>query len=246
MYQSVFERYELKYMLTKEQLERTLAVMAPYMRADSYGKTTIRNLYFDTDTYLLIRRSIEKPIYKEKLRLRSYKLASHEDTVFAEIKRKYNGIVYKRRVALTESKAIEWLCSGGKAPENTQISREIDYFKEHYGGLHSAVFLSYDREAYYSLTDDSFRVTFDKNILARDTDLSLCAKPYGMPLLEDGTVLMEIKCAGGIPLWMTSFLSKEKIYKTSFSKYGEAYRKIIYPKLKKQSNKEDVCYALCL
>lgn len=240
MYQSVFKRYELKYMLTEAQRDRLLAIMKPYMRADSYGKTTIRNLYFDTDTYLLIRRSIEKPVYKEKLRLRSYAKAGEDDTVFAELKRKYNGVVYKRRMALAESEAISWL-SGGKRPCDTQISREIDYFLKHYGSLHSTVFLSYDREAYYSVDDDSFRVTFDNNILARDTDMTLCADVYSKPLLDSGKFLMEIKCSGGIPLWLTSFLSKEKIYKTSFSKYGEAYRTMIFPKM--QNSKEDVCYA---
>ena len=240
MFQTVFKRYELKYMLSRAQRDRLLDVMAPYMRADSYGKTTIRNLYFDTDTYRLIRRSIEKPVYKEKLRLRSYAKVGEGDTVFAELKRKYNGVVYKRRMALKESDAVEWL-SLGKSPCDTQISREIDYFLKYYGSLHSTVFLSYDREAYYSVNDGSFRITFDDNILARDTDMSLCNDVYGNPLLDGDKILMEIKCSGGIPLWLTEFLSKEKIYKTSFSKYGEAYRTMIYPKL--QKTEEDIHYA---
>lgn len=72
-YQSVFKRYELKYMLTKEQKQKVLEAMDPYMALDQYGRTTIRNIYFDTDNYRLVRRSIEKPAYKEKLRIRSYR-----------------------------------------------------------------------------------------------------------------------------------------------------------------------------
>ncbi|MBQ7921474.1 MAG: polyphosphate polymerase domain-containing protein [Clostridia bacterium] len=241
MYQTVFKRYELKYLLTTAQKEKILSVMAPYMTPDKYGRTTVRNLYFDTDTYLLIRRSLEKPVYKEKLRVRSYRPAQGEDTVFAELKRKYKGIVYKRRLAASETDAMAWLKGHAPAPENTQISREIDYFLNLYGGLHPTVFLSYDREAYYSAADSSFRVTFDENILARETELSLGGEIYGTSLLEKGKVLMEIKCAGGIPLWMTDVLSAEHIYKTSFSKYGTAYRNLIFPELQTENtvnNKE--------
>ena len=238
MYQSVFKRYELKYMLALEQKERILSAISPYMRADSYGKTTVRNLYFDTDTYLLIRRSIEKPIFKEKLRLRSYKKADVGDDVFAELKRKYDGIVYKRRMAIREDVATAWICGGENCGADTQISREIDCFLGHYGKLKPTVFLSYDREAYYSIEDGSFRVTFDENIFARENEMSLCFDAYGIPLLNDGEVLMEIKCSGGIPLWMTEVLSKEKVYKTSFSKYGTAYQKIIFPRLNSKNKEE--------
>lgn len=230
MYQASFRRYELKYILTTGQKERILSAIVPYMTPDIYGRTIIRNLYFDTDTYLLIRRSMEKPVYKEKLRVRSYRCAGGEDTVFAELKRKYNGIVYKRRLAAAANQAMDWLQGETSAPDNSQISKEIDYFLSLYSGLHPTVFLAYDREAYYSVTDSSFRVTFDENILARDSHLSLGEAVYGTSLLDDGKVLMEIKCAGGIPLWMTEVLSAEHIYKTSFSKYGTAYQKIIFPK----------------
>lgn len=231
MYQSVFKRYELKYMLSRSQAERVISRMEPYMKVDDYGKTTIRNLYFDTDTYLLIRRSIEKPVFKEKLRLRSYSKAYETDTVFAELKRKYDGVVYKRRMALPRSEAMAWLCRGERMHEETQISREIDYFLSFYKNLHPTVFLSYDRVAYYSLQNDGFRVTFDDNITARDSDMSLGSEVYGVSLLDADKVLMEIKCFGSIPLWMADILSEERIYKTSFSKYGEAYSRIIFPKL---------------
>ena len=230
-FQTVFKRYELKYLLTLEQKEKVLEAMEPYMKLDKYGRTTIRNIYFDTDTYLLIRRSIEKPTYKEKLRIRSYSRATPDSTVFVELKKKYKHVVYKRRISLPEEEAIKWIEGVRHCHKDTQISEEVDYFLKYYETLHPAVFLSYEREAYYTKEKSDFRVTFDDNILCRLEDISLESSVYGTPLLPEGMVLMEIKCSGGIPLWMTHVLSKEQIYKTSFSKYGTAYQTMIFPHL---------------
>ena len=233
--QAVFQRFELKYMLTSQQREIILQAMAPYMRPDKFGRTTICNLYFDTDDYLLIRRSIEKPAYKEKLRLRSYGKATPDSKTFVEMKRKYNGVVYKRRVSMPEAKAMNWL-AGCQQAADTQIDREINYFLGFYKNLKPRVFLSYERQAYYAKDDSGFRITFDDTILCRQTDLSLCSAAYGTPILPEGKVLMEVKCAGGIPVWLTEVLSREKIYKTSFSKYGTVYQTIIYPQLKEMAH----------
>jgi len=242
-FQSVFKRYELKYMLTLAQKERMLEGMAPYMALDRYGRTTIRNLYFDTDNYRLIRRSIEKPAYKEKLRLRCYEQATPHSTVFVELKKKYKKVVYKRRISLCEREAMGWMSGEAPCPKDTQISREINYFKQFYGQLHPTVFLSYEREAYFEKDGGDFRVTFDDHILCREEDLHLTSPVYGTPILEEGMVLMELKCAGGIPLWMVRLLSENRIYKTSFSKYGTAYRELIFPTLKqKQDIKEETLY----
>lgn len=235
-YQAVFKRYELKYLLTIEQKQKLLEAMAPYMALDKFGRTTIRNIYFDTDSYRLIRHSIEKPAYKEKLRIRSYSQADADSTVFVELKKKYKHVVYKRRVSLPEKEAMQWICKECHCQMNTQISQEIDYFLEYYETLHPTVFLSYEREAFYSKDKSDFRVTFDDNILCRQDDLSLESEVYGTPLLPEGMVLMEIKCSGGIPLWMVHTLSEEHIYKTSFSKYGTAYKTMIFPKLMEVTN----------
>lgn len=152
---TVFLRYELKYMLTAEQKKIILEAMSPYMELDKYGRTTIRNIYFDTDNYRLIRRSIEKPVYKEKIRIRSYSQATADSTVFVELKKKYEKVVYKRRLVMCEQDAMAWVCRGEECPVNTQISREIDYFIRFYGKLKPAVFLSYEREAYYDKAGSS-------------------------------------------------------------------------------------------
>lgn len=229
-FQTVFKRYEIKYMITLQQKQKVLEAMEPYMKLDKYGRTTIRNIYYDTDTYLLIRRSTEKPTYKEKLRIRSYGRAESDSTVFVELKKKYRHVVYKRRISLPEEEAMEWLSREQHCCKHSQISEEIDYFLDYYETLHPTVFLSYEREAYYTNDASDFRVTFDDTILCRQQDLSLESEVYGTPILPEGMILMEIKCSGGIPLWMTEVLSKEKIYKTSFSKYGTAYKTLIFPK----------------
>ena len=235
-YQAVFKRYELKYLLTKEQQKRILNAMQPYMSLDQYGHTTIRNLYFDTDNYRLVRRSIEKPAYKEKLRLRSYAQAAPGSPVFVELKKKFDSVVYKRRLSMDEEQAMGWLRGEKCDFPSSQISREIDYFRDFYESLHPVVFLSYERHAYYAKDGSDFRVTFDDRLLCRNTDLTLTAPVYGASLLPEDKVLMEIKCSGGIPLWMTRVLSREKIYKTAFSKYGMAYQTLIYPKLKEATS----------
>ncbi len=222
-------------MLTKQQKEKVLAAMEPYMKLDKYGRTTIRNIYFDTDSFMLIRRSIEKPTYKEKLRVRSYSRATQDSTVFVELKKKYNHVVYKRRISLPEHEAMEWVCRKSHCGKQTQISDEVDYFLDYYETLKPAVFLSYEREAYYTKEKSDFRVTFDDTILCRRENISLTAPVYGEPVLPEDMVLMEIKCSGGIPLWMTNVLSEEHIYKTSFSKYGTAYKTMIYPNLKEEA-----------
>ena len=126
---------------------------------------------------------------------------------------------------------MAWLCGDGDAPD-TQIAREIRYFAGFYENLHPTVFLSYEREAYYCKDGGDLRLTFDEHILCRQEELSLCTDNYGTSLLPEDGVLMEVKCPGGIPLWLTSLLSREKIYKTSFSKYGTAYQTMIFSKRK--------------
>lgn len=228
-YQSVFKRYELKYLMSRQQAWRIQQIMAPYMGPDRYGRTTVRNIYFDTENFRLIRRSMEKPLYKEKLRLRSYGPVQAGSPVFVELKKKFDGVVYKRRLVMPEREAMDWLCSSEVRCPDSQIGREIDYFLDYYGPVKPAVFLSYDREAFCCLDGSDFRVTFDQRVLCRSGGLSLEEEPWGNPILGEDQVLMELKTADSIPLWMASALSGMRIYKTSFSKYGNAYERFIFP-----------------
>lgn len=228
--QTVFKRYEFKYMINAEQKAKIIETISSYMQPDKYGRVTVRNIYFDTDNYLLIRRSIEKPVYKEKIRMRSYSRVDIDGEVFVELKKKYKSVVYKRRIALPQKEAMGWICDDASCSRQTQIKKEIDYFINYYKTLRPVVFLSYEREAYAACDGSDFRVTFDENILCRQDDLSLSGEVYGTPILQRGMCVMEIKCSGGIPLWMTEVLAREHIFKTPFSKYGSVYKSLIFQK----------------
>lgn len=223
--QMIFKRYEIKYLLTKEQRDFIREEMKKYMCPDVHGKNTILSLYLDTPDYLLIRRSIDKPVYKEKIRLRSYGVAEKDTECFIELKKKYQSVVYKRRAAMRESQ-LEHYIAGELPPPDTQIMREIDFSMHRYRKLQPAVLLSYEREAFYAKNDHEFRMTFDENILWRTKDLSLKIPIYGTPILQPNQVLLEVKTAGAIPLWLVELFSEMKIFKTSFSKYATAYQTI--------------------
>ena len=127
---------------------------------------------------------------------------------------------------------MRWLTGAGECEQDSQIAKEIDYFLQYYGTLRPALFLSYEREAYYCKEGGDFRITFDENVLCRQEEMTFQSDAGGVFVLEEDKVLMEIKCSGGMPMWMAEILSKEKLYKRSFSKYGTAYQNIIFPQMK--------------
>lgn len=233
-YNDIFKRYELKYIISAEQYRAIRNEMETYMRGDQYGESNICNLYCDTPDFLLARRSIEKPCYKEKLRIRSYGVVKEGSDVFVEIKKKYDSVVYKRRIVTDESTAMKMLTDDILI--DRQIGKEISYFTRLYCGIKPQMFLSYRREAFYGIDDRDFRITFDRSIKWRTYDLSLSSGIYGQSVLPENKIIMEVKTAAAIPLWLVKTLSKNKLYKTSFSKYGTAYTLML--KNKKQGEQE--------
>ncbi|MEA4853683.1 MAG: polyphosphate polymerase domain-containing protein [Christensenella sp.] len=224
--QNTFKRHELKYLMTAMQQKDLLEIMKKHMHPDEFGKSTICSIYFDTPNHVIIRRSMEKPEYKEKLRLRSYGVPSADGNVFAELKKKYKGIVYKRRIALREEEAMAYLEGKSHAPVCSQITKEIDYFLTCYPGIAPAVYIAYNRTAYYGNGDPNFRVTFDRDIIWRNKNLRLSSGVYGENLLDDDVRLMEVKIGKAVPLWLAEVLSNMEVYKTSFSKYGRIYQQM--------------------
>lgn len=224
--QMIFQRYEFKYLLDDRQLQAVLAAMEPHMVPDEYSHSSIRNLYLDTPDFRLIRRSLEKPVYKEKIRIRSYGRAAAETAVFVELKKKYRSVVYKRRISMLQNKALECVAGTELWPQS-QIGAELAYAADFYKNLHPAVFLSYERDSFRGVEDEAFRVTFDAEIRYRREELTLDSDTWGSPVLVPGRILMEVKVDGGLPLWMAHVLSEQGIFKTSFSKYGMAYRDIL-------------------
>ncbi len=230
----VFNRCEKKYLLNEEQYSGIIDGIAGYMDYDVYNSGgsvyKICNIYYDTENDELIRRSVEKPVYKEKLRVRSYGKPGLDDKVFVEIKKKYKGVVNKRRTAMRLGEAYGYL-SGVLIKEdiiernegiNRQVLDEIDYFKKIYK-LVPKIYLSYDRIAYAGKEDNSFRVTFDTNITTRRYNVRLEEGSYGEQLLPENIYLMEIKIDGAVPMWFAKIISKLNIYPASFSKYGTEY-----------------------
>lgn len=234
--QSCFARYEKKYMLTRAQRDALLARISPYLRADRYPVYTICNLYYDTGDYRLIRASLEKPVYKEKLRVRSYGVPGEADSVFVELKKKFDGVIYKRRITAELPLVEPFLAGLLDRDAFGQIGQEIEWFQRCNRTM-PKVFIGYDREAFAGLDEPELRVTFDTRLRWRDTKLDLACGDHGRLLLPEDAVLMELKLPGGCPLWLSHALCELSLYPTSFSKYGECYRTCLLPAMQ-QTRKE--------
>ena len=238
----IFKRVEKKYLLDDQTFRKFFRQIRGYLIADPHGKSTICNLYLDTPDSRLIRNSIDAQTYKEKLRLRSYGIPSADSSVYLEIKKKFDGIVYKRRVSMTLREANEYVLFR-KKPVDTQIMREIDYTMRYYGWPLPMMYLSYVREAFYSEQIPTLRLTFDTDIQYRETALSLEADVFGEKLIPDNIYLLEIKTEGAMPLWLSHALDENKIYPTSFSKYGTAYLKTLHENRISAKKKGEFIYA---
>lgn len=227
-YQSVFKRYEKKYRINKSQYLLLKKALLPHMTEDEFGLHTICNLYYDTPSYEIIRRSIEKPVYKEKLRLRSYGIPGLQDKIFFELKKKYNKEVFKRRIALSLESFHHYISQGVQPKASPQILSEIQWFMKMYDPT-PRIYIAYDRLALFGNEDSKIRVTFDKNIRFRTHDLCLSSGDHGALILPPDECIMEIKVAGALPIWLSDILSRHHILPTSFSKYGVCYKEFLFP-----------------
>jgi len=224
--ENVFKRHEIKFMLTKEQFADIQELFDVHMHPDHFSNYLVQNMYFDTANWDSVRTSIEKPVYKEKLRLRCYGIPEKDTLMFLELKKKYKGIVYKRRIAFPMKELFENSKNLHKIIEDdaSQIGRELKFYLDSHD-VYERAYISYHRSAFFDGKD--LRVTFDTDAYFRLHSFGYEEPNNGQTLLEPDTILMEVKTAGGIPLWFTEFLSAHKIYPTSFSKYGTGYTKYI-------------------
>lgn len=226
-YIQTFQRKEIKYVLSEKDFLMFMKIVPEFFEKDTYYKSNILNIYYDTPDFLLVRNSLEKPVYKEKLRLRAYKIPDKNTFVFPEIKKKYKGIVYKRRITAPLYIAEKFLRGEISTclSENRQIESEIGYFLKLYKNIAPAMFLSYDRLSFIARDGSNVRLTLDGNITYREEELSLSNGIFGKKLLQDNTHIMELKIPNAMPLWLTKIMSDLKLYPASFSKYGNAYLK---------------------
>lgn len=221
--QLTFKRYEKKYLLSPEEYARLRRRLDGHIAPDEFYKSTVCSLYYDTDSFELIRRSIDGPIYKEKLRLRSYNVPAPDGEVFVELKKKFKGVVYKRRVLMANDAASEWLSGAREAPDDGQVTREVEWFLRTHA-VSPRVFIACDREAYAVPGEAELRITFDSSIRWREDHLALTEGMHGQELLPPGYTLMEIKLPNAAPLWLARLLSEEELYPVRFSKYGVCYK----------------------
>ncbi len=226
-----FERVEKKFRMSEEQYNALLPILEEHCARDGYGTTIICSVYYDTPDYMLIRKSIERPKFKEKLRVRSYGVPKDDTKVFVEIKRKLNGVVYKRRISIPCGEVKTLMSGTAVGSDNPQIENEILEFVRRYGP-EPRVYLSYERFAMYGRDDPSLRVTFDKNLRYRTDDTDIMSGAEGAPVMDDsGSMLMEIKAPSAIPMWLTDEMSRLRIYQAPFSKVGTCFLRHIAPVL---------------
>ena len=233
----IFRRVEKKYSMTLAQKDAFMEDIQHLLEPDKYGRSTVCSLYLDTPDHILIRNSIDakgfdKPAYREKLRIRSYGTPKPDSKVFMEIKKKYKGVVYKRRIVTSFEQARHYLDTGQK-PVESQIMEEIDYAMKYYRKPGPAMMICCEREAYSVKDMPHLRLTFDTRIRGRDWDLSLALGTEGVLFMPEDMVLMEVKTDGAMPLWLAHALDKHKLYPSSFSKYGTAYLRKLSQNLKK-------------
>ena len=231
-----FKRYEKKYLVTNKQAANVTAALLNYMTPDEYGTYWVQNLYFDTDNWDVIRKSMERPLYKEKLRVRCYGIPDESGNSFLELKKKYAGVVYKRRIVLPISSLAHPL-RDVLVSNDAQIARELDFYLQS-NPVDPKMFIAFRRSAYAGVGDEWLRVTFDTDIRYRRANLDFTNPTYGQSVLQGGYQLMEIKTQTSIPLWLSHVLSENAIYRTSYSKYGTCFTDYCI-----QQQKGDVKYA---
>lgn len=226
-YKESFQRFEKKFLINEKQYQSILKYLETTAGPDQYGLTTIHNIYYDTRDFYLVRKSLEKPVYKEKLRLRTYGRPDGASPAFIEIKKKYQDIVYKRRISLPYDEAVNYLKTGQREKftdyESEQIGREIDWFLRFRESIGPKMDICYERVAWAGISDPEFRVTFDSSIRFRTEKMDLKNGSDGQLLIKPGEKLMEIKVQRAVSLELARALSEAGIKMCSFSKYGNGF-----------------------
>jgi hypothetical protein len=223
-----FTREEIKYQITSKIADILMCEFNKRLTPDMFPKYKVHTIYYDNDNDGIITHSIQKPvIFKEKLRLRFYENNNVLNPFgYFELKRKYDGTVYKKRIKLSPSQAEE-LLQGKSALEvldETQISIEILAFLKRTNAK-PKIYIGFERHAYEEKPEMDLRVTLDTDIASRRKGLGLRSSTLDVPLFLGKTFVLEIKSSLAYPMWLAELLSKHKIYPIPFSKWGAIYEK---------------------
>lgn len=231
-YANTFKRREMKFLLNEEQYEKIVNAVSGFMTEDDYGLHTIMNIYLDNRNNDLIRSSLGRPVFKEKVRLRCYGNKAEDDSeAFLEIKKKYRGLTYKRRFERPYKELFDYITRGVRPETGGQVFEELDYLIKRMD-LKPKIAICYDRRAFFGNEDKEFRMTLDGNIRYRRNDIDLRSGDSGAHLMTQPFRVMEVKSVGAIPMELVSILSEHKIYHGSFSKYGSIFSSEIRHKYK--------------
>jgi len=238
-----FERKETKYLLSPLQYLQFRALAERHLAPAEYHESDVSSLYYDTPDDLLINRSLQGGKYKEKLRVRSYGAATQSSPVFIEIKKKFKGITYKRRVNCTLAaasaflagmdylEAIErWPLKDTAAQEyahgtmSRQIAGELAWMRDHYEGIAPKMLVTTHRLSFVDVDDPDLRITFDSNVRWDNVSTTLEEAAGRHELFDNGERILEIKCGSAYPMWLVAALNECGIRPQSVSKYGRAYQ----------------------
>ena len=237
-----FSRYEFKFPVKYDDMDRMLDDLAPYVGQDEHtdenGYYTISSIYLDNDTWQCFYETINRDKYRQKVRLRVYGSVDNNSICFFELKAKFKGLVGKRRVKMRLGDAMTFIkeCNAGHDPDintfecsNRQILKELKHIILT-KSLKPTVVVSYERLALFSKDDPDLRITFDVNIRTRDTELDLTKGTGGDYVTSEDTAILEVKTSKNIPYWLVGILKKYNYkdqtfskYCSHFSKYNEAY-----------------------
>jgi SPX domain protein involved in polyphosphate accumulation len=221
-----FRRYEQKYLMNRSQYEEIAGFLPSLVKADHFGKSMVCTIYYDTDDFTIIRKARNTPLFKEKLRLRAYGVPGPEDMVFLELKKKFKGITYKRRISLPLALTQDYNSLQRVSSGSSFVINEISWFLLRYKPT-PKVLIGCNRTAFQGIENPALRITVDTKLHWRKTDLDLSLGLYGEPLLEDDEYLMELKVDEAIPLSLSRMMTKLKIFPISYSKYSKAYETMI-------------------
>ena len=223
---NIFRRVEQKYLITSEQYNALMEALGDKLVKDEYFYNDIYNLYLDAPDHRLIIQSIEKPMYKEKFRVRSYGLAENEDSkVYLEIKKKFGGTSHKRRISMTLGEFYKYMEKGNRPKNANPITlAELDYDFEKYN-LQPSILINYERYSYYFRGNKDLRVTFDHNVKYRVKKPDLTNGDDMHHIIDKDMYIMEIKSLDSLPIKLSQLLAKLKIYPRGFSKPKNAYLK---------------------
>lgn len=220
--QTIFSRNEKKYQITQHKAAQLVEAISNKMKPGKYGTYWVQNLFFDTDNWDIIHTSMEKPHYKEKMRLRCYGTPETTDRMFLEFKKKYDGVVYKRRFPIVPAELANYTINEILSRANTQIAKELVYHIQQ-KGVTEKFYISYNRQEFTGVHDEDLRLTIDSNISYRLDSLFFTQPQLDCSALDPNKFLLEIKMPLSIPLWLSHILSDLGIFASSFSKYAACF-----------------------